>query len=493
MMKKIFFIFIFCSGVYNIMAQEVANDYILKINTTLYDVGDIMGHPENQEQLINYANQGNTDCLNWLGLLYVEGLGVEKNEKTAFDFIKKAANQGNSTAAYNLGRFYMIGTGCNIDFDKAKYWLTSSANKDNNRAAYGLGYMYLKGFGVPQNYQTAISWFEKSNYPMAKHWLGVCYYFGYGVAKNGEKAIMNFSESQTPNSKMMLKHIVENVRQTVESDISIEVNEKETSKNSAISKEVIQIETGNGIPQKDSKINKKDLKLKYFEGKWKGKLIELDWSGKEITNVVPVTCEFTVQDKQLLYKLTINNKEIVNTAILENNNLYFEDLNITMKLPYSDSSISNTIDWKILSAQTSFKTINNKTYLTASIETFTSEWNEPGPPKRLILKGVEEDSEELSNEELIAISSQKEQFIILYPNPAEGDVLISYELKEDAYVSVSVYDYSGNIMPINLDQENIQTAGQHHYTLNSKSLKAGMYIVKVAVDKKSHTRILIKK
>lgn len=491
MMKKTLLLFIFCTSVYNGMAQQTTTDYITQINTNLYDIGNLLNHPTDQLQLETSANEGNTNCLNWLGILYNEGLGVEKNENTAFELIKKAANAGNSTAAYNLGRFYMIGTGCDIDFEKAKYWLTVSADQGNQRAAYGLGYMYYKGFGVAQNYKTAVSWFELSNFPMAKHWLGICYYFGYGVVKDEQKAIINFTKSQTPNSNMMLKHIFENVRQTVDSGLNKELNEKETPENAAIAKETIEKTIDTSLVN-DSKTAKKELKSKYLNGKWKGKLIELDWSGKEITRILPVSLEFIVNENQIEYQWKLNNQVIENTAILEDNSLYFENLNITLDLPFSDNSLSNTLKWQILSAQMAFKTINKKTYLTANLETFTPEWQEPGPPTRLILKDISDGNDELSDEELIAISTQKDKFIAFYPNPFVTDVLIAYELEKEAHVSVSVYDLSGNNTAINLEQETLQKSGQHHYSMDGTNLKPGMYIVRVAVDNQVHTRILIK-
>ncbi|GGE94803.1 hypothetical protein GCM10011518_00120 [Flavobacterium limi] len=491
MMKKILLLFIFYTGVYNGIAQQATTDYITQININLYDVGDLQNHPTGLFQLEALTNEGNTNCMNWLGILYNEGLGVEKNENTAFELIKKAASLGNSTAAYNLGRFYMIGTGCDIDFDKAKYWLTASADQGNERAAYGLGYMYYKGFGVEQNYKTAVSWFELSNFPMAKHWLGICYYFGYGVVKDEQKAIINFTKSQTPNSNMMLKHIFENVKDTVDSTLDKQINEKETSENSAIAKETIEKTIDTRIID-ESKTEKRVIKPKYLNGKWKGKLIELDWSGKEITRILPVSLEFVVHENEIEYKWKLNNHVTENTTILEDNSLYFENLNMTLDLPFSDNSLSNTLKWQILSAQMDFKTINKKTYLTANLETFTSEWQEPGPPMRLILKDVNEASDELSDEELIAISEQKDKFIAFYPNPFVTDVLIAYELEKDANVSVSVYDLSGNSASINLEQETLQKLGPHHYTLDGTNLKSGMYVVRVSVDNQVHTRILIK-
>lgn len=112
---------------------------------------------------------------------------------------------------------------------------------------------------------------------------------------------------------------------------------------------------------------------------------------------------------------------------------------------------------------------------------------------RIILKQLEEgDEQELTDGELLALSQQKDPFIALYPNPFVNDALIAYALDAAAMVSVNVYDFTGNPAPITLEPGAMQTAGEHHYTLDGARFKAGMYIVKVAVGDQMYSRILIK-
>lgn len=436
------------------------------------------------------ANHGDAASLAFTGLMYQNGVGIEKDENKAFDYLMKAAEQSYPSAEFNIGRFYMIGTGCDIDFDKALYWLTLAADHGNDQAAYSIGYMYLKGFGLPQDYKKAISWFEISTWPMAKHWLGNCYYFGYGVPKDEDKAILYYTQSHTGNSEQLLKHIAQNVKENVDTAITNELKEKEAPENTGIAKEAIDKLTIDTPQQTEKKI----LKSKYLNGKWKGKLIELDWSGKQIVKVLPLNSEFSAEDNTVNYKWEINKTTSQSTAIWEDNALYFDKLNMVFDWPFSDRPDVNTIDWEVLSAKIEFKVINNKTYLIGNLQTFTNQWNEPGPPMRFILKQTAEgEDEDLTNDELLAISDQKDHFIVLYPNPFVEDVLIAYELEKEAQVSVNVYDLTGNPVPATLEPGALQTAGKHHYTLGGASLKAGMYIVRVAVGNEMHSRILIKK
>ena len=55
---------------------------------------------------------------NNLAALYMEGQGVEKDQKKAFELFKKAAQMGDSSAQINVGMIYAWGEG--IVHDKMK-------------------------------------------------------------------------------------------------------------------------------------------------------------------------------------------------------------------------------------------------------------------------------------------------------------------------------------------------------------------------------------
>ena len=209
--------------------------------------------------------------------------------------------------------------------------------------------------------------------------------------------------------------------------------------------------------------------------------------------VLPLQCEFAEQKGKVNAKWEINKTTSQSTAIWEDNTLSFDQLKMVFDSPFSDDANIKTIDWQVLSTQLEFKTINKKTYLTGHLETYNPIVNEPGPPMRIILKQMEEgDDEELTDSELLALSQQKDPFIALYPNPFVNDAFIAYTLDTAAMVSVNVYDFTGNPAPVTREPGIMQTAGEHHYTLDGAKLKAGMYIVKVAVGDKMYSRILIK-
>jgi TPR repeat protein len=54
-----------------------------------------------------------------IGKLYVDGSGVQKNIKKAFEWFKKSAQQGSGDAIYALSTFYFDGSGVERDYIKS--------------------------------------------------------------------------------------------------------------------------------------------------------------------------------------------------------------------------------------------------------------------------------------------------------------------------------------------------------------------------------------
>ena len=61
------------------------------------------------------AERGDPDAQNQLGAMYLEGTGVEKDEKSAFYWFRKSAEQENAFGRYNLARCYENGQGVEKD------------------------------------------------------------------------------------------------------------------------------------------------------------------------------------------------------------------------------------------------------------------------------------------------------------------------------------------------------------------------------------------
>ena len=87
-----------------------------------------------------------------LGKLYAEGRGVEKDEKTAFAWFRKAADQDLVEAQLRVGEAYLYGTGTPADPKAAADWFKRASDKGDMQARFTLAAMYMSGTGVERGF-----------------------------------------------------------------------------------------------------------------------------------------------------------------------------------------------------------------------------------------------------------------------------------------------------------------------------------------------------
>lgn len=143
------------------------------------------------KELKPLAAQGDVTAQVQLGMMYVQGIGVERNYKEAIGlFLKAAATNGDLSAAkaqHNLGVAYENGMGVPKDLAKAAYWYKKGAENGDVSAQSNLGTLYLEGGGVDKDFKKAFYWFEKAASQgdiEAYINLGLMYFEGLGVPKN---------------------------------------------------------------------------------------------------------------------------------------------------------------------------------------------------------------------------------------------------------------------------------------------------------------------
>lgn len=167
-----------------------------------------------------------------LGTMHQRGLGVEQNDRIAFEFFESSAEKNNPFAQYETARYleqgasvvrdieravtlyenaYKIfemmasnrkddnllyklgimtyrGKGCDADYQKAAKYLEDAVALDNKNAKIQLAKIYLKEnefSKIPE----AVKWLEESNNPLCFYILGKEYYQGMHVEKDINKAI----------------------------------------------------------------------------------------------------------------------------------------------------------------------------------------------------------------------------------------------------------------------------------------------------------------
>lgn len=125
---------------------------------------------------------------------------LDKQYDEAAKWISSAADKGFTNAKSFLGHLYLNGLGVEKDKDKA-FALATEATAEADDDYFGqtlLGQCYQLGFGTEVDYKNAAYWYKKAvalDFPYAKYCLGTLYESGNGVAKDNKKAFQLFLEA----------------------------------------------------------------------------------------------------------------------------------------------------------------------------------------------------------------------------------------------------------------------------------------------------------
>jgi hypothetical protein len=93
-----------------------------------------------------------------------------------------------------------------------------------------------------------------------------------------------------------------------------------------------------------------------------------------------------------------------------------------------------------------------------------------------------------NNEHYADLKGNPDIFILNqnYPNPFNPSTILSYNLKFDAFVKLTVYNLVGQSVEVVVDE--YQTAGDYYYTFDATNLPAGIYLYKLQVGEYSSVK-----
>lgn len=97
-----------------------------------------------------------------LGVSYIQGRGVQKNEEAGIEWMRKAAAQENCAALRYLAVSYLDGIGVQKDEKKAIELLTRAAKHNDSASQFELGRWYENGWAVRKDCLKACGWYEKA-------------------------------------------------------------------------------------------------------------------------------------------------------------------------------------------------------------------------------------------------------------------------------------------------------------------------------------------
>lgn len=151
---------------------------------------------------------GSSRAMGNLGTAFDEGLGVEKDQKKAVEWWKRAADSGELIASASLGGFYGK-HGVDVDKSKALEYCAIAADSGETTALCNLAFCYEMGSGVPQNLEKAFSLYLQafSLSPNAKlmNNLARFYVYGIGTKQDVPKGVELFNKAiEMGNTDAML-------------------------------------------------------------------------------------------------------------------------------------------------------------------------------------------------------------------------------------------------------------------------------------------------
>lgn len=97
--------------------------------------------PESYNSCKRLADAGDADGLFGLGLLYLQGIGVEKDYVKSFQLMYRAANLGNPYAQLQVGQAYVNGQGVRQDFEEGYAWFLVAKENGNDLAQEGIAFL----------------------------------------------------------------------------------------------------------------------------------------------------------------------------------------------------------------------------------------------------------------------------------------------------------------------------------------------------------------
>jgi TPR repeat protein len=150
-------------------------------------------------RLEELSNAGYSIATTYLGFLFAQGNGVEKNESEAVSLYRRAAEEGDALGAVVLAGVYEWGQlGVAKNEAEAARWYRKAAEGGNVRSMLALGEKYDQGMlGLAKDEAEAARWFRKAADRGDVHGLyrlGLSYWEGRGLPKDQAQAEQLFAK-----------------------------------------------------------------------------------------------------------------------------------------------------------------------------------------------------------------------------------------------------------------------------------------------------------
>lgn len=186
--------------------------------------------PPMVKKIEDKAFQGVPEAQHDLAAIYTAGhAGVPVDYKRAAAWFMESAAAGIANARYNLGVLYHQGLGVDKNVDKAIGWYRAAAKLGHPEAQYNLGIASIEGIGMPYDARAAATYFEqaaKGGINEADYNLGLIHENGLlgDVALNEAVYWYKLAADNTPEARMALTRVMK-VLNLTDSDVDRIVRE----------------------------------------------------------------------------------------------------------------------------------------------------------------------------------------------------------------------------------------------------------------------------
>jgi TPR repeat protein len=169
--------------------------YILLKTGSLHDSEEDYNRAANYFREVIAEDHYYSDAHYYLGFMFENGLGTDKDLKTAFKYYSQAARLDNGKAYCKIGNFYKYGIAVGVDKKEAIRAYEKAAELKDAEALNNLGIIYEEGVEVEMNYAKAFDLYNKAarlRGPKAMLNIGLMYEKGRHVEKNLEQAMAHY-------------------------------------------------------------------------------------------------------------------------------------------------------------------------------------------------------------------------------------------------------------------------------------------------------------
>ena len=314
-------------GEYMAQYWKKPHKYAKVLNKTAGRAIEIIQHPKDYTEkkrswalrtLIDItAGDSVSYYLFYLGLAYLDGIGVASDVDKAVTLLEKAGLAGYDRAYNVLGNMYKQGgNGVRQDFRKAYRYYCTGAERGHNMCIYYKGLMQYKGLGCRQDYkEAAMTFLTSANDRDANslYMLGLCSRNGYGLAKDSAAALFCLQRAARMHCPEASEELMRPHEETYMHDVY--ANAPRYSY----------------IPDSLPDVRPSAVAVDLPAGDYRGFIVTYDWSGKYILDERPFAMTLNgVTGGRLSGTLTVGDESAKFCGTLSGGRLVFTEGGLTM-------------------------------------------------------------------------------------------------------------------------------------------------------------------